>query len=89
LKQGGDQPESRFDFMGRRLLARPFRGAERPVLEASLKDLSGYYQAHPEDARALVGVGDSKADPALDVPTLAAWTMLANELMNLDEALNK
>jgi hypothetical protein len=70
-------------------LARPFRGAERPVLEASLKDLSGYYQAHPEDARALVGVGDSKADPALDVPTLAAWTMLANELMNLDEALNK
>ena len=36
-----------------------------------------------------MAVGESKADPALDPPTLAAWTMLANELMNLDEVLNK
>jgi hypothetical protein len=34
-------------------------------------------------------VGESQADPTLDGPTLAAWTMLANELMNLDEVLNK
>jgi hypothetical protein len=34
-------------------------------------------------------VGDSKADASLDVPTLAGWTMLANELLNLDEVLNK
>jgi hypothetical protein len=32
---------------------------------------------------------DSKADPSLDPTTLAAWTMLVNELMNLDEVLNK
>ena len=28
-------------------------------------------------------------DPKLDPATLAAWTMLANQLMNLDEVLNK
>ena len=27
--------------------------------------------------------------PTLDPATLAAWTMLANALMNLDEVLNK
>ena len=33
--------------------------------------------------------GEAKSDAALDPPTLAAWTMLTNELMNLDEVLNK
>ena len=37
----------------------------------------------------LIAVGESKADPALDPATLAAWTMTANEVMNLDEVLNK
>ena len=46
-------------------------------------------QDHPKDAAELIAVGESKADPTLDAPTLAAWTMLANELMNLDEVLNK
>ena len=45
--------------------------------------------SHPDDARHLLSVGESKADPSLDPATLAAWTMLANELMNLDEFLNK
>ena len=43
----------------------------------------------PEDAQQLVSVGESPPDSTLDSATLAAWTMLANELMNLDEVLNK
>jgi hypothetical protein len=42
-----------------------------------------------DDAQKLIAEGESKADPKLEPATLAAWTMLANELMNLDEALNK
>jgi hypothetical protein len=34
-------------------------------------------------------MGESKPDAKLDPSTLAAWTMLANELFNLDEVLNK
>jgi hypothetical protein len=34
-------------------------------------------------------VGESKADPALPVDKFAALTVLANELFNLDEVLNK
>ena len=44
-----------------------------------------YYAAHAEDAKKLIAVGESKPDAALDAGELAAWTMLANELMNLDE----
>jgi hypothetical protein len=89
LKDGGAKAEERIDFLGHRLLARPFRAEERNAVRVSLNDLLAYYKAHAEDAKKLIAVGESKADPSLDVSTLAAWTMLANELMNLDEVLNK
>ena len=43
-------------------------------------------------ARVRIGglsVGESKADEKLDKAELAAWTMLASQVMNLDEAMNK
>jgi hypothetical protein len=89
LKQGGDSAESRLDLLARRLLARPWRAEEAPAVQASLADLSDFYQHHADEAKMLISVGESKPDASLDVPTLAAWTMLTNELMNLDEVLNK
>lgn len=80
---------ARIDFMARRLLARPFEKEELAVVEASLDDLLRHYQQHADEAKKLLGVGESKPDESIDAPTLAAWTMLANELMNLDEVLNK
>jgi hypothetical protein len=89
LKQGGDKTESRIDFTARRLLARPLRPQEVQVVESGLNALLKHYQADPAGAKNLLAVGQSPADPKLDPPTLAAWTMLTNELMNLDEVLNK
>jgi hypothetical protein len=89
LKSGGDKDETRIDFMARRLLCRPLRAEEMQVVQASLKDLLAHYKANAEDAKKLLAVGEAKVDPKLDANTLAAWTMLANEMMNLDEVLNK
>ena len=75
--------------MARRLLARPFRAEEVPVVRETLTDLLAHYRARPAEAGKLLAVGESRTDPTVDPPTLAAWTMLANELMNLDEVLNK
>jgi Protein of unknown function (DUF1553)/Protein of unknown function (DUF1549)/Concanavalin A-like lectin/glucanases superfamily/Planctomycete cytochrome C len=87
--KSGSVTETRLEFLAKRLLARPLRDDEAKIVSASLADLSAYYQAHPADAQALVSVGESKPDATLDAPTLAAWTMLANEMFNLDEVLNK
>jgi hypothetical protein len=87
LKEG--TVEGRGDYVARRLLARPLRPEEAKVVAGSAADLLAYYKAHPAEAKELVAVGESKADPSLDVPALAAWTMTVNELMNLDEVLNK
>lgn len=83
------QADAGLRFLGARLLARPFRPEEAKVVEASLNDLLTYYKTHPDDAKKLIAVGESKPDASLDAATLAAWTMTVNELMNLDEVLNK
>jgi hypothetical protein len=88
LKQPGST-DARLDFIARRLLCRPLRPTEMSVVQKSLSELLAYYQAHAEDAQKLTNVGESRPDPAVDAPSLAAWTMLANELFNLDEVLNK
>jgi hypothetical protein len=89
LKDGGETTDQKVDFIARRLLARPFTVEETKIVQASLAELLAEYKAKPEEAKRLIAVGDSKADSAIDPSTLAAWTMLANELMNLDEVLNK
>ncbi len=89
LEKGGAKTESRIDFTARRLLARPLRPPELHVVENNLDALLKHYRADTAGAKSLIGVGKSPVDPKLDPSTLAAWTMLTNELMNLDEVLNK
>lgn len=87
--ENGKNEDARLDFMARHLLARPLRAEENKITEKVLQDLLAHYQSSPKDAEALVSVGESKADQSLDRPTLAAYTMVANQLLNLDEVLNK
>ena len=89
LEQGGHDENARLDFMAGRLLARRLKPDERKVTLSILNDLLAHYRSDPKDAEALVSVGESKADAKLDKSTLAAYAMVANELLNLDEALNK
>ena len=89
LKEGGTSDESRIDFLAGRVLNRPMRAEEKSIVVASLKELAAFYKDHADDAKKLLTVGEDKVDPGMDPSTLAAWTMLTNEIMNLDEALNK
>ena len=88
LEMGGESPESKIEFISERLLARSLVPDEMSIVKQSLDDLTAWYLAHPDEAKQLVGVGDSKPRTA-DLVQLASWTMLANELMNLDENLCK
>jgi hypothetical protein len=89
LVEGGDNDAKRVDFIARHLLSRSLAAEESTVVEGSLGTLLGYYREHPDDAKKLIETGESSPDAALDPATLAGWTMLTNELMNLDEVVNK
>jgi hypothetical protein len=89
IKEGGEKNEDRLDFIARRLLARSLTATELSVVKSSLVSLLDYYTSHPDDVQKLITIGETKPDESLDAAQLAAFTMLANELMNLDEVLNK
>ena len=83
------QVDRGFEYMADRLLARSFGAKEREIVKRSYLDYLAYYQAQPGDAVKLLSVGESHADPKLPKAQFAAMTMVANELLNLDEVLNK
>jgi hypothetical protein len=81
--------DSEVNYMTGRLIARKLEPKERDIVVRSYRDYMAYYESVPDDAKKLVSLGESKANPKLPVPKLAALTMVANELMNLDEVLVK
>jgi hypothetical protein len=87
--KGGTDDAARLRVAAVRILARPLGDKESAVVMRIKAQLLENYKSKPEDAKALIGVGESKPDPALDPAELAAWTMLCNQLLNLDETLNK
>jgi hypothetical protein len=89
VMRSSDEFGSRLDAMALRLLSRRLNDRERRVVEESFRDYLRYYDSHPDEARRATEVGESKPDPKLDTVQLAAFTMVANQLMNLDEVLNK
>ncbi len=89
LLSGRGNVDREVDFMASRLLGRTFGDKERDIVRRSYRDYLAFYDAHPSDAAKLLTVGQSKADPKLPKSQFAAMTMVANEVMNLDEVLNK
>jgi xanthine dehydrogenase iron-sulfur cluster and FAD-binding subunit A len=81
--------DARLDFITTRVLARRLGARERAIARRSFDDFARYYAAHPEDAAKLLAGGERKPDPALPRAEYAALAMLTNQVMNLDEVLNK
>ncbi len=88
LKAKPDTP-GRLGELSERLLARPLTPHEAELTTGVLDRLVKHYAADTAGAKKLIGFGESKPDTTLPAGELAAWTMLANQLLNLDEVLNK
>jgi hypothetical protein len=84
-----DDDQQRLDQLTDRLLGRPLKPEERNVVLESLATLRSLYRDDSAAANELLGVGRLQIDSKLPRPELAAWTMLTNQLMNLDEVLTK
>ena len=80
---------ARIDFMAERLVARQLRADELAIVDASRQKFEENYAANVEEAAKLIAVGESKSEASIPPAELATWTMVANQLMNLDEVLNK
>ena len=87
--QYAEAPADRFNFIARNVLAREFDAREFDALTNRLATFHAHYAEHPGDARDVLKTGDHPPNPDVDPTEAATWTMLANLILNLDEALVK
>ncbi|MDB4680848.1 DUF1553 domain-containing protein, partial [Akkermansiaceae bacterium] len=79
----------RLDFITMILMARTLSNEEQEVVRKALDHHLAYYQEKPELADQLVSVGEFKTDTSIPKHELAAWTLIASQIFNLDETLSK
>ncbi len=89
LREGGRAAEDRLTYMHRVVLARPPEAKDLAELTATLNDLLNHYTRETSAARKLLESGETRPEPRTDPAVLAAWTMIANVILNLDEAISK
>ncbi len=87
--QYAESPGDRFHFMARNVLAREFDASEIETLNRRLETFKNHYQENPDDAKAALTTGAHPPNPDVHPVEAATWTMVANLVLNLDEALVK
>jgi len=87
--EGGPTPEERISFAYRLAMARPARPDELEILVGGFYDYRDQYQNDPQAAAELISAGESLSNEKLDPRELAAWTVVASLIMNLDEVITK
>ncbi|MFN0053471.1 MAG: PSD1 and planctomycete cytochrome C domain-containing protein [Planctomycetales bacterium] len=89
VTQGGDTVESRAAMGFRWALARSPTPDELAVLIRVYQSELAEFQADKEAAVKLLSYGEAKRNEALDPVDQAAWTLVANLILNLDEMVTK
>jgi hypothetical protein len=62
---------------------------ESAIISDTLANYRQRFTTDAEGAKALVSYGESQVEPAVDIGEWAAYTLVANLLLNLDETLCK
>jgi mono/diheme cytochrome c family protein len=89
IREGGATPEERLTYLFRLATARRPDAKDLAELAGVYRDNLATYTKDVDAARKLIAVGETKPDAKLNPSEVAAWTMVANLVLNLDEVLNK
>jgi hypothetical protein len=88
LASAGDDAK-KLRELWRRVLIRDASEEELALLHRLLVRQRERFAKAPDAARRLLAVGAARHDARLDACELAAWTVVAQALLNLDEAMTK
>jgi mono/diheme cytochrome c family protein len=89
IKDGGATPESRATFAFRACLTRPPTSDEVGRIVKLHEQALAEYRQSPKQAEAMATKPLGPAPAGADAADLAAWTVVSNVLLNLDETLAK
>lgn len=89
LRDGVSNPDDRFDAGMLRAVSRRATDAERKILGEVLDSARRRFDSDPSSAKSLNATGTTPPDCSIDPAELAAWTIVASTLLNLDETISK
>ncbi len=89
LTEGGATPAERIAWAFERATARKPDAFELQQLTSHFEERLALFKQDTEAAAKLIAQGDSKPDATLDVAQLAACTVTANVILNLDEVITR
>jgi hypothetical protein len=89
IREGGTTASERIDAGMKRSVARIATEAERKLLTDVLEAAKQKFSSSPANAQSLITTGATPPDSAIEPAELAAWTIVASTLLNLDETISK
>ncbi|MCY2974700.1 MAG: PSD1 and planctomycete cytochrome C domain-containing protein [Planctomycetota bacterium] len=89
IREGGDIDQDRIRYGFRLAVGRLPSEREQEVLLKGLAEDVQRFEKDPETAKQLLKLGESQSASDLDSKTHAAFTLVANVLMNLDEFVTR
>jgi len=89
IREGGRKRADRIRYGYKLALAYEPDPDRYKILEHGLKSYKKHFKNRKEEAKAFLSVGDSEYDDNLKGPELAAYTMLASVILNMDEMITR
>ncbi|MBS0208831.1 MAG: DUF1553 domain-containing protein [Planctomycetes bacterium] len=89
MNEAAGATEARVKWGLRLVLSRPAEAKQAAALVALYESSLAHYQSQPEEARKMATDPLGKLPEGADVAAAAAWTVVANVLLNLDGVLTK
>ncbi len=89
IRESGADPQQRLDFAFRLATGRTPDDQERAILRKTLDRMLAEYRTDTAGAKALLQVGESPSDSSIPASELAAYTAVANMILNMDEVITK
>ena len=89
IQKAGEDRQLIANLIAERVLGRPLTDQEVQIVLDDQTDFHEHYRQHVDEAKAFIAAGETAVDEALDPAMLASWTLVCNEILNLDETLNK
>ncbi|MBV8807546.1 MAG: DUF1553 domain-containing protein, partial [Acidobacteriaceae bacterium] len=89
LKEGGSDENARVRYVFRLATDRDPTAQELGILDKLYEKEAAHYSADNKAAEKLLAVGESKPDASIRPSDLAAWTLVASTILNMDETITK
>ena len=89
MRRADESQTQRIEWAFRLVTSRAPAAAEAGLLRDDLAAYLEDFQSDTEAAKRLLRTGEKPYSSGLDVPTLAAYTLVANTILNLDESMSQ